>query len=1038
MDLPRFSVRNPVAANLLMMVIAVGGLYCWFTLLREFFPNIQPDKAVITIPYPGATPEEVEKTVTRQVEQALKKEQDIEKISSTVVEGASITTVTFEKNARADKLLSDIQNAIDEIKPDLPQGVEEPEVIEVRPFIPVIVVMVYGDVSEEKLREEAKKIRDDLLELPEISEIVVAGIREREIWIEIRPEKLEEFGLTHEQVGRIVAAGNIDMPGGNLQGSLGNIRVRTLGEKEAIAELEELPVRTSPDGGVTRLKDIATVRPTFEDRVEKGQFGGKRAVSLTIFKAPEQDALRISDRVKRYVRDNPERLGGAVELRATTDLSRFIAQRLDLMLRNARMGFALVVLCLAIFLDLQVALWVSAGMVISFLGTFIVMQITGISINLITLFGLIVVLGLLVDDAIVVGENVYSHMRKGFPLSQSAIDGSNQVAMPVLGAVLTTVAAFLPLAFLEGQLGDFMKDLPLVVSAALGISIMEAFLILPAHLAHRWQSPVQKLCPGIYRYAQRIGDFRDRFFEETMPNYFEKFLRLTLDWRYVAIAAAAAFSIVVLGLLAGGVIQFVLIQKVDAEHLDIYLEMSAGTSEEATAAVISRVEGLALNFPELSTIFSIQGTAFSEEGRTAVADPATLGQISMEMRPADEREKEGLRTCDEIVQEMRRKTAAIAGLKKLSFIVRSGGMTSADIEILVRGKDLAVVSSAVAFIRQNIQSYQGVTAVEDDLALGKSEVRFRLRDSARSLGLTTQDLALQVRHALFGFEAQKLQGEDEEITVRVLLPKKARENLSDLSRLRIATPSGARVPLEEVAQLSTDRGYASLSRVDGKRAVMVRAQVDEAVANVSEITEDLSRRLAGTESRFPGVSLSFEGRKKETMESLGSLAVSFPVALLLIYSIIAILFRSYVQPLIVMLAIPYSMVGAIIGHILMGYPLTFLSLIGGVALAGIVVNDSLILVDFINELRSRGVDMAEAVVAGAKSRLRAILLTSITTVASLAPLMLEQSFQAKFLIPMAISLVFGLTLATGLTLVLIPGLYLVLEDVKRCLRYLFS
>ena len=466
--------------------------------------------------------------------------------------------------------------------------------------------------------------------------------------------------------------------------------------------------------------------------------------------------------------------------------------------------------------------------------------------------------------------------------------------------------------------------------------------------------------------------------------------------------------------------------------------MSSGTPEERTEEVIARIEKAAEKFPEVSSVFSVVGTMFSEEGRQTAADPATVGQVSVELLPADDREARQMLTSKELVNQMRREVSGIPGVQKLSFILQSGGPTGSDIEIRVRGEDLPSVARAVAYVREVLGEYSGIVELEDDLKQGKQEVQLKLRENARALGVTTRELALSVRHALYGFEAQKLQEDDEEVIVRVLLPEGARRGLADLARLRVPAPNGHRIPLEEVAILSTSRGYASLSREEGKRSVTVKAEVDEDAANVAQITADLGRRFTDIGEKFPGTSISFEGRKKETSESFSSLKFGFPAALLMVYIIIAVLFRSYFQPFIVMLAIPYALVGAVIGHYVMGYPITFLSMIGGVALVGIVVNDSLILVNFINRLRVAGKSTFEAVVEGARSRLRAILLTTITTCLGLAPLMLERSFQAQFLIPMAVSIVFGLALATVLTLVLIPSAYLILEDLRSIARWLFT
>ena len=1030
MNLPRFSVRNPVAVNLLMWAIIVAGLYLWFQLPREFFPNLEPEQVFITVAYPGTTPDEIEKAVTRRIEREIDDVNEIEEIEAKVLEGATVVVVTLEDNANRDRVLNDLRTEVDKIERELPEEAEDPEIVEVRPFIPVISIVVYGDVAEERLQEIAREVREDLLDYSEISQVVVSGTRKREIWIEVYPERLEEYGLTFEDVGQIVAGTNLDVPGGQLRSPLGNIRVRTLGESERALPLESLVLRSSPDGIVVRLADVASVRETFEDKVERGGFAGKRACTVTVFKAPEEDALKIAAEVSDYVERRPERLGGAVNLSVTTDLARFIAQRLDLMMRNARTGIILVVLALAFFLNARVAFWVAMGLPISFLGTFVLMDWMGVSINLISLFGLIVVLGLVVDDAIVVGENIYTKIRQGLPMHQAAIEGAQQVSIPVVAAVLTTIVAFLPLGFISGQLGNFLVVLPKVIVAALTVSLIEVFVILPAHLAHQRTFAGPPLFVRLSVFTERWSAAKNRFLEETLPEKFASWLTFFLHWRYVTVAVLLSFSLAVSGLVVSNTVPFVLIQDEDAETVLVNVEMTAGTPVEQTERLVKDLERAALGVEEVKSVFSVVGTSFSERGRETAADPATVGQLNIELFSAEEREAKGLRSSEEVINAMRQNAANVLGVRKITFLAQSGGPQGPDIEIRLRSDDLDTLFAAVEYVRQELQSFEGVLEIEDDLQVGKQEVRLRMRESARSLGLTTSSLAVQIRHALFGFEVQEIQREDEEVKVRVLLPQAARRQLSDLYRLRIATPDGGRVPLEEIAQVYTNRGQASLARVDGKRTVTVKAEVDQTRANVSQITTELSAKFESIDTQFPFTSIAFEGRRKQTRESLSSLAVGFPAALLIIYVIIAILFRSYFQPIIVMVTIPFSLVGAIIGHFFLGYPFTFLSMIGCVALAGIVVNDSLILVDFVNKLRDRGTETFAAVVAGARARLRAILLTSITTILGLIPLMMERSFQARFLIPMALSIVFGLAFATVLTLVLIPTLYLVYEDMR--------
>ncbi len=1040
MNLPRFSVGNPVAVNLLMWSIILGGLYHWFTMVREFFPALDAEQISIIVPYPGATPEDVERAITLRIERKIRDIDGIDEIESAVYEGMSVILVKLDEGVDRDRVLNAIRSDIDQVKPEFPATADDPEIVDVRPYVPVISLVLAGDVPEGNLRDEALRVRDDLLDLGGISEISLIGLRNREIWAEVKPEKLEEHGLTFEEVGRVVAEANLDLPAGQLKSSSGNVRVRTMGESRRGLQLENIIVDARPDGTATRLRDVADVRDTFEDRVTRGGFSGRRAISLTIFKTPEQDALEIASKVKQYVAENPARFGGALTLQTTTDLSRLIAQRLDLMLRNATYGGILVVITLALFLSIRTAFWVALGLPIALLGAFIVMAWLGATINLLSLFALIVVLGLIVDDAVVIGEAVHGRIQAGMPPLEAAVKGANEMARPVVAAVLTSVIAFVPILFMGGIWGDFMGVLPIVVGSALLVSLVEAFVILPSHLGHmRVRPPGSPARAGPFGFFDRVGRARDQWLNRRMQDGLERVLRFMLRWRYPAVAASLGVLIAAAGLVAGGVVPFVLVQDVDAETVTVTLEMAAGTHEDDTHAVMTRIESMALQYPEVATVFSVLGTSFSNRGQETASDPATVGQLYFELLAADERELAGMRSAAAIIDEMRAATRVVPGVDKLSFRAENGTMQGADIQIRVRSESLATAARAADHVRDMLLEYDGVGEVERDLRDGKLEARLRLKDQARLLGLNTQDLALQLRHAVFGHEAQELQEDEDEIKVRVLLPEPARRDLADLDRLRVATDDGGRVPFEEVASLRTERGYATLKRVDGKRAVTVSAMVDDEKANVQEVTWDLQDRLSTIGREFPGVTISFEGEEKETKESFGVLAlVGLPVAMFAIYALIAILFGSYVQPVIVMAIIPFSIVGAILGHVVMGYPLTLLSSIGIVALTGIVVNDSLILVDKVNRNhREEGMPLLEAVVHGARSRIRAIVLTTITTAAGLFPLLLERSFQAQFLIPMAISIVFGLVFATILTLLILPTFYIVFEDVRRLLRWLF-
>ncbi|MHC5020569.1 MAG: efflux RND transporter permease subunit, partial [Planctomycetota bacterium] len=688
--------------------------------------------------------------------------------------------------------------------------------------MPVIGVAVHGDVDERTLRAVAKEVRDDILDLEGISRVSLMGIRAREWRVQITPEALEAAGVTFDEVGRALSSGNRDMPGGQLKGVRGNVPVRTLGERTEARELESLVVRAKPDGRAVRLGALGRIDDTFDEDANSGMFDGDRAVMITVSKTNEEDALVIAEAVRNYVKDNPSRLGGAVTLTKTTDLARMIEGRLELMTRNGKTGLILVLITLAIFLELRVAIWVALGLPIAFLAAFIAMPYFGVSLNMISMFGLIVVLGMIVDDGIIIGENIFTKLRQGMPPKEAAIKGAEEVTWPVLAAIATTCVAFAPLLFMPGRMGTFMAVIPLVVIAALLVSLIEAFMILPAHLSHDYFGFLGRFVPGGAKgLGERFTSRRRDFIEGWLPDNYERWLRFGLRWRYPALALAFSALLGSIGLVASGLIQFQLFERADAETISVDLEMAAGTPAEVTAAVLKRFEDRARSLPEVQNVFGSLGSSFSETGMTAAADPSIVGQLNVELVPSADRERMGLRKSLDVEADLRKAAIGVSGIRRLKVAGRVGGPGGAEMKVRVRGGNLDDVGKAVAYIKSQVADFEGVEEIRDDLQPGKQEVRLRLNAAGESLGLTTQGIAVAMRGALFGVEAQDLQAEDEEVKVRVQLPRSDRASLADLGRLRIAAPGGGRVPLEEVADLSLSRGYASMRRVDGKRAVTV-------------------------------------------------------------------------------------------------------------------------------------------------------------------------------------------------------------------------
>ncbi|MEQ9411339.1 MAG: efflux RND transporter permease subunit [Fuerstiella sp.] len=1084
MSLPAFSVRNAVLVNMLMLVILASGVIFAITLQREMFPESRPDKLMVSAVYPGVQPEDIEKAVTIKIEEAVRALEGIEKVESQIAEGISFTTLTLAQSVDdVDVMLQEIRNEVDSIQ-DLPDDVEKISLRKVEPQLPVISIAVYGDESEAALKEAARALRDDLLKLPGISRVELNGIRDDEIYVDVRPDRLLEYDITFEEIAAAIRSENIDISGGQLKGSRSSIAVRTLGEEQQALRLEDIVVRSQPDGRQIRLRDVATLSDGFVDSDLEALFNGKPSVNCVVFNGDDEDAVQISSVVKTYVaarsgqpytgpdegmsmlmsalgrpdlyqvyqRAAANPFPGAFTFRLHTDIARFVEGRLELMTRNGKWGLLLVMTSLVLFLNWRVAFWAATGLVVSFMGTFAVMWAVGATVNLLSMFGLIVVLGIIVDDAIVIGENIYRHVEEGMSPMQAAIKGAEDVMWPVIVAVSTTIGAFAPLFFIQGQIGDFMAQLPLVVIAALSISLVEALVILPAHLRHL--PPRRKVEPtGRNTLVGGLVGLQDLFMKRCLLKPYEKLLLLCLRWRYVTVTAVVGACVISAGMLAGGIVKWQFIQDMDSESLICALEMPIGTSTERLTQELEKLTDHIVDkdrFPEIVNVQTIAGRQYDVTGAGSVGfdDQSHLGQLIVEICPADER----TRSSKELVSKLREfSETRLSGINSVRWEAMNGGPGGNDIEISVSGVPDQQLPRVVDDLKRIAGTLQGVYDLDDNLDIGKKELRLRLRDSAASTGVTAGRLGMHVRGALFGQEARRITRNREDVRIMVRYPESFRDSTWNVESMWIpgrsltgaafatatpdavgdGAPTRSWVPISELADVEMGVGYSTITRYQQTRSATVVGAVDDAIVPSTSSVIDRIKALAEEEivPRYPGIDIQYLGQAEEMRKSFSSLKMAFPVAMLIIYGMLAGLFKSYTQPLVVMAAIPFGFLGAVIGHWVTGETFTILSAIGLVALAGILVNDSLVLVDFVNKRMRSGLSAFDASVDGAKQRLRAILLTTLTTASGLIPLMFETSFQAKFLIPMAVTLTFGLIFATGLTLVIVPCLNLIREDI---------
>ncbi|MFH1843172.1 MAG: efflux RND transporter permease subunit [bacterium] len=1042
----RWFSTNHVAANLLMLFIMAAGLMTAVSIKQEVFPEVSLDLISVRVPYLGASPAEVEEGVCIKVEEQIQSIDGIKKITSTANEGMGVVLAELEITAEPQEVLDDIKAEVDRII-TFPLETEKPIVSLIEPRRQVMDVVVYGEVSERSLKTLADNIRDDLTALPEITQADVVGTRPFEISIEVSEAMLRRYGLGLGQVTQAVRMNSLDMPGGSVKTAAGEILVRTKGQRYTGEEFARIVVITRSDGTQVTLDQIATVRDGFADVDVRSRFDGQPAAVVSVFRVGDEGVLRVANAVKRYVETKRPDLPAGIQIATWQDSSAIYRGRMNLLLKNGAFGLVLVFFCLALFLQMRLAFWVALGILISFLGAFWVLPLFGVSLNMISLFAFIVALGLVVDDAIVVGENIFTRREMGDTPQSAATDGAIEVAAPVIFAVLTTVVAFLPIANVEGLMGKFMFNVPVVVIAVLLFSLVESLLILPAHLSTVRQvgsagstaeSPVTGL-RGLYR---RGKDAFARFLHSVIHNHYRRCLAWSLRQRPLVASLAMASLIVTMGLIAGGRIKWTMMPRVDADNMIVAMTMPQGTTVERTEEVIQQVE-VALNDlsaevmqdrsedspPVVEHVFTTVGSQPRSAGRFAVstASGAHLAEVNAELLSAEQR---GLASGD-LARRWRELTGPVPEALSLSFSANLFRGSSA-IQVQLSSQDMEQLTTAATILKTELSNYPGVTDISDSFQEGKVEMKLALRPEARSLGLNLNDLARQVRHGFYGDEAMRIQRGRDEIKVMIRYPEAERRSLGHIENMMIRTPDGSEVPFYQVATVETGRGYATIERADRQRIVSVFADVDQGVTNAREVLLDLEDRvLPALMADHPGVRFSFEGEERDRAESLASLRHGFLLALLGIYTLLAVLFRSYLQPLVVMLAIPFGLIGAIWGHVLMGWDLTMLSMFGAVALTGVVVNDSLILIDFVNRARRAGAGRSEAVMEAGLRRFRPIILTSLTTFAGLTPLLLEKSLQARFLIPMAISLGFGVIFATGITLVLIPVGYTLLDDLKR-------
>jgi len=1035
----RWFVDNPVAANLLMAVLLVGGMISLSNTRQEEFPEVELDIVSVSVPFLGATPEEVEIGVCIRIEEELEGTEDVFKMTSTASEGSCSVQLELDSGADNIRALNDITGKVDRIN-TFPEQTERPIVSLLSNVSRVSDIVISGNADERSLKTLAEQVREELSALEGVSQVSLEYVRPDEISIEVSETTLRQFGLTLDEVASAIRRSSLDLPGGAIKAGGGEILVRTQGQNYLGTEFEDIIVVTRRDGTALRLGDIARVIDGFEEGDLLVRFNGRPAAMVRVNRVGNEDTIEISEAVNEYIAALQPQLPDGIEVMVWRDSANELGARLDILLGTALGGLAMVLITLALPLRFRLAMWVAAGIPIALSGTIMMFSVFDVTLSSLTVMGFILVVGIVVDDAIVVGERIYAHERHEEDQRTAAVNGTHEVAVPVIFGVLTTVAAFMPIIFVPGQIGSFFAVVGAVVCLSLAFSLVECMLILPSHLAHRKRARDIKhgaVMESWLKFQNRLADSLENFAEHKYGDT----LRAVLPWRYSVLAAGAGVLIIVVGLAVSGRIGFQFFPGVEGNELTASLTMPEGVNINDTARAAAIIERAADNLKaeldaenpgaegmiEYALTAIGRGAGGGGPGQSNAVAPAQshIAEIRLSLRPIEDRN--GL-TATEINQRWRELTGLIPDAIETSFTADAFN-AGTPISIELRGRDVEQLRAAAALIRAELARFDGVFDITDSFRSGKQEAKLSLRPEARVLGLTLNDLANQVRQAFYGAEAQRVQRGTEDVRVMVRYPEGERASLGDLEDMRIRTSEGDEVPFLSVANVEYGNGYSSIRRVDRQRVVTVSAEVNRVTTTPERILQVMEATvLPELLGNFRGVSYVLSGEQEERAESIGGLFDLVPLALLVIYAILAIPLKSYLQPFVIMAVIPFGTVGAIIGHKIMGFPIALTSVLGMLALAGVVVNSSLVMVDYINRQRIQGMSVIDAVTRAGIVRFRPILLTSVTTFVGLLPLMLNDNPATAFFVPMAVSLGWGVVFATGITLFLVPSLYLALDD----------
>ncbi|MCR2745408.1 efflux RND transporter permease subunit [Limnobacter parvus] len=1003
--------KNSVAANILMWVCLIGGVFGFMNMTKEVFPEFELDLVTISVAYPGASPEDVEQGIVLAVEEAISSVEGIVEVNSTANEGSASVVVEIDESEDAQAVYDRIKQEVDRIT-TFPGDAEVPNVALTARKRSVVTLVVHGETDELSLRNLAEEVRDGLLQNPDITQVDLNETREQEIHIEVPEARLNAYGLTLQGIADNIRANVIEVSGGSISTESGEILLRVSERRDFAEQFAELPILSPIGGTPLKLSDIATVRDGFQDVDRYATFNGKPSIEISVSRTGDQTPIGISEATKEALERIRPLMPEGVEISVVTDSSDTYKQRQELLAKNAVMGLILVMLLLTLFLDWKLAFWISMGIPISFLGAMLLLPLFGVSFNMISMFAFIIALGIVVDDAIVAGENIYEYRQQGLSMLDASICGARDVAMPVTFSILTNIAAFAPLLFIPGFLGKIWGVIPVVVCTVFIVSLMEAIFILPAHLAHTKEGKGK-----FHNWQQKFSKKFSHFIERRYTPIVQK----CVEYRYLSMGFGIALMVLVISWPVSGRMGFELFPQVESDQSEVRAQLPLGSTNEQVNFVRDRLVDSALK-----TVENTGGEAQS----TGIYASVNENNITVRtyLTPPDVRPV----NTAEFTDQWRTLVGSIPGVETIRFAADSGGPGSGPaFTIQLSHRNVDTLREASEALARELANYPMVSEIDDGFQNGKEQFSFTLKEEARRLGLTSNDIGRQVRAAFFGSEALRQQRGRNEIKVLVMRPETERSAQTDVRDLLIRTPQGALAPLHSLVEFDDTRAVANITRRDGRRSITVTANVNprnQAQQVQNAAVQELMPKLMVD---YPGLSYSFAGRQQDFSEALSGLGKGFMVALLLIYVLLAIPFKSYLQPFIVMLAIPFGIFGAILGHLMMGYSISIVSMMGILALAGVVVNDSLVMVDHANQKVRDGMTPYDAICTSGVRRFRPIMLTTISTFGGLAPMIFETSRQAKFMIPMAISLGYGILFATAITLLLVPCLYLMVDDLRR-------